>query len=99
MSPSIPFDGKTAQAYADDYYDYNGYGYGENDDGILLPSQYGRKENGRFQPVAIAILQRFYRCRYFLSVMNFKGTQQENMHRLLTASLICVISSDTGGNR
>lgn len=27
---------KDAQAYADDFYDYNGYGYGENDDGILL---------------------------------------------------------------
>ena len=30
-------EGKTAEAYADDYYDYNGYGYGENDDGLLLP--------------------------------------------------------------
>lgn len=29
-------DGKTAMEYADDYYDYNGYGYGENRDGILL---------------------------------------------------------------
>ena len=29
-------DGKTAQAYADDYYDYNGYGYGDNDDGMIL---------------------------------------------------------------
>ena len=29
-------EGKTAEAYADDYYDYNGYGYGENDDGLLL---------------------------------------------------------------
>ena len=28
--------GKTVEAYADDFYDYNGYGYGENDDGILL---------------------------------------------------------------
>ncbi len=27
---------KSAAAYADDFYDYNGYGYGENDDGILL---------------------------------------------------------------
>ena len=26
----------TAQEYADDFYDYNGYGYGENRDGILL---------------------------------------------------------------
>jgi uncharacterized protein len=29
-------DGKSSQAYADDYYDYNGYGNGENRDGILL---------------------------------------------------------------
>ncbi len=28
--------GKTAQEFADDYYDENGYGYGENDDGVLL---------------------------------------------------------------
>ena len=27
---------KTAEAYADDFYDYNGYGMGENDDGVLL---------------------------------------------------------------
>lgn len=29
-------DGKTAEAYADDYYDYNGYGYGNNHDGCLF---------------------------------------------------------------
>ncbi|MGN0297791.1 MAG: TPM domain-containing protein [Lachnospiraceae bacterium] len=29
-------DGKTAMAYADDYYDYNGYGYGADGDGVLL---------------------------------------------------------------
>jgi len=29
-------DGKTAQQYADDYYDYNGYGYGTDDSGVLL---------------------------------------------------------------
>ena len=27
---------KTVEQYADDFFDYNGYGYGENDDGILL---------------------------------------------------------------
>ena len=27
---------KTPEAYADDFYDYNGYGFGENHDGILL---------------------------------------------------------------
>lgn len=29
-------EGKTAMEYADDFYDYNGYGYGENRNGILL---------------------------------------------------------------
>ena len=29
-------DGQSAEAYADDYYDYNGYGYGEDYDGALL---------------------------------------------------------------
>lgn len=29
-------EGKTAEAYADDFYDYNGYGYGEDNSGILL---------------------------------------------------------------
>lgn len=29
-------EGKTPQAYADDYFDYNGYGYGADADGILL---------------------------------------------------------------
>lgn len=28
--------GKRVEAYADDFFDYNGYGYGENKDGILL---------------------------------------------------------------
>ncbi len=28
-------EGKDEQAYADDFYDYNGYGYGENRDGLL----------------------------------------------------------------
>ncbi|MBO4339062.1 MAG: TPM domain-containing protein [Clostridia bacterium] len=29
-------DGKTPMEYSDDYYDYNGYGYGEDHDGCLL---------------------------------------------------------------
>lgn len=29
-------DGKTPRDYADDYFDYNGYGYGENRDGALF---------------------------------------------------------------
>lgn len=31
----IDTEGKTVQEYADDFYDYNGYGYGENRDGLL----------------------------------------------------------------
>ena len=37
-------DDRSAQAYADDYYDYNGYGYGEGDDGILLLVAAGDRE-------------------------------------------------------
>ncbi len=40
-------EGKTPQEYADDFYDYNGYGYGENQDGILmiyLPGESGQRE-------------------------------------------------------
>ena len=29
-------EGKTVEEYGDDFYDYNGYGYGEDDDGLLL---------------------------------------------------------------
>lgn len=29
-------DGKSAQAYADDYFDYNGYGIGDDDSGVLF---------------------------------------------------------------
>ena len=29
-------EGKTAEGYAEDFFDYNGYGYGEDDDGILF---------------------------------------------------------------
>ena len=29
-------DGKTAESYADDYFDFNGYGLGQDGDGILL---------------------------------------------------------------
>lgn len=40
-------EGKSAEAYADDFYDYNGYGYGENDDGLLvlyLPGEQGERQ-------------------------------------------------------
>ncbi len=41
------FEGKTSEAYADDFYDYNGYGWGENDDGMLVvykPGAEGERE-------------------------------------------------------
>ncbi len=43
----ISLDGKTAEEFADDFYDENGYGYGENDDGLLLlylPGEAGQRE-------------------------------------------------------
>ncbi len=36
--------GKSAQTYADDYFDENGYGYGAGDDGILFLIHMGRKD-------------------------------------------------------
>ena len=36
--------GKHIVDYADDFYDYNGYGYGANDDGILLLISVGERE-------------------------------------------------------
>lgn len=35
--------GKSAQAYADDYFDYNGYGYGAERDGVLLAVSMGSR--------------------------------------------------------
>lgn len=38
---------KTPEEYADDFYDYNGYGYGENDDGMLVlykPGEEGKRK-------------------------------------------------------
>lgn len=37
-------DGKTATEYADDYFDYTGYGYGENHDGILFAISMGERQ-------------------------------------------------------
>ncbi len=36
--------GKTAEAFADDYFDYNGYGYGGEYDGILFAVSMGERE-------------------------------------------------------
>ncbi len=37
-------NGKDITAFADDYYDYNGFGYGVNDDGIMLVVDMGERE-------------------------------------------------------
>ncbi len=37
-------DGYDITAFADDYYDYNGFGWGENDDGIMLVVDMGYRE-------------------------------------------------------
>lgn len=37
-------DGQDITAFADDYYDYNGFGFGENDDGIMLVVDMGARE-------------------------------------------------------
>ena len=37
-------DGKEVVAYADDFYDYNGYGFGQDRDGVLLLVCMGERE-------------------------------------------------------
>ncbi len=37
-------EGETPQSYADDYFDYNGFGYGENADGALLLLNMGERD-------------------------------------------------------
>ena len=41
------YEGKDGQAYADDFYDYNGYGYGENDDGFIVVFNTGEGDGNR----------------------------------------------------
>ena len=41
------YEGKDGQAYADDFYDYNGYGYGENDDGLMIVFNTGLEDGTR----------------------------------------------------
>ena len=41
------YDGKDPQAFADDFYDYNGYGYGENDDGLIVVFNTGEGDGNR----------------------------------------------------
>ena len=40
-------EGKTPKAFADDFYDYNGYGYGENDDGFIVVYNTGEGDGNR----------------------------------------------------
>lgn len=41
------YEGKNPQAFADDFYDYNGYGYGENDDGFIVVFNTGKGDGNR----------------------------------------------------
>ena len=41
------YEGKDGQAFADDFYDYNGYGYGENDDGLMIVFNTGKEDGTR----------------------------------------------------
>ncbi len=41
------YEGKDSQAFADDFYDYNGYGYGENDDGLMIVFNTGKEDGTR----------------------------------------------------
>ncbi len=41
------YDGKDPQDFADDFYDSNGYGYGENDDGIIVVFNTGDVDGNR----------------------------------------------------
>lgn len=41
------YEGKDPQSFADDFYDYNGYGYGENDDGIIVVFNTGEGDGNR----------------------------------------------------
>ncbi len=41
------YEGKDPQTFADDFYDANGYGYGENDDGIIVVFNTGEGDGNR----------------------------------------------------
>ena len=71
-------EGKTAEAYADDYYDYNGYGYGENDDGLLLLVSMGERVGGH--NLWLLSYRSVYRCRTGLYQQRIsKETQQRRV--------------------
>lgn len=41
------YEGRMPMAYADDFYDYNGFGYGENDDGLVVVFNTGEGDGNR----------------------------------------------------
>ena len=41
------YEGKDPQDFADDFYHYNGYGYGENDDGLIVVFNTGKGDGNR----------------------------------------------------
>ena len=41
------YEGKDPQDFADDFYDYNGYGYGSNDDGLIVVFNTGEGDGNR----------------------------------------------------
>ena len=41
------YEGKDPQDFADDFYDYNGYGYGYNDDGLIVVFNTGKGDGNR----------------------------------------------------
>ena len=41
------YEGKDPQDFADDFYDYNGYGYGYNDDGLIVVFNTGEGDGNR----------------------------------------------------
>ena len=41
------YEGKDPQTFADDFYDYNGYGYGSNDDGLIVVFNTGEGDGNR----------------------------------------------------
>ncbi len=54
-------NGKTVEAYADDYFDYNGYGYGANHSGSLLLIDMGKK---KFQISTCGDTIKLYKDKY-----------------------------------
>ena len=69
-------EGKTYEEYGDDFYDYNGYGYGKNDDGILV----------LFKPGADGE-RALYITTHGKGEMNFFATIREEMYSAMKEPL------------